>query len=106
MLNTEVMIGCDKAGCKKAITATTRKEAKVAARKAGWLVKGTKSHLCADHRPAVKSKKVTVSSLAKKIGIGKKKVSKKPKTLKATKKSGNVISFTSSTPVPGNDNPN
>lgn len=86
-------IKCNK--CKKTVPAKTRGEASKKASKAGWQLKSAKEHYCPDHRS------ITAKPVAKKLGKAGKS---KPKTLKSTKKVGNVISFTSS--LPGNDNPN
>lgn len=105
MLTTEVTMKCDKTGCKKLVEGASRQIVKRAGRKAGWLVKGTKTQLCPDHRPAVtvKTKKaVAKKGSAKKVKSGTKVTAAKKGKTNAT---GKVWEFPTK-PAPAETDPN
>ena len=83
----QVELKCNKAGCKKAVTADSRGEASKKAAAAGWQLKSASEHYCPDHRsaPAGGGKKA-------KAGKGGKTPTKKAKLVSKPAVRG-VISF-------------
>lgn len=72
MITTEITYACDGSNCDNKVTKSgagvSKRSVRIEARKAGWLIKGSKVALCPTHRPAKAPKKERKAKAAPKPG--------------------------------------
>lgn len=94
---TEVLMKCDKAGCKRELTGPSRGEVWDSARKNGWQLVSANEVYCPDHRSAPAKAAPAAKAGKGKAGKGKAgKASAGKGKLTAVRKPGGVISYTPS----------